>query len=401
MTKYLARLGHRVVVLTSDRSGAGPVEGAADVIRTPDMASTRLNWRLAPATKGGPQELPTGAARGIELHLVPDIALLSWLPFALPGVLRAARRFPIDCVITTAPPPSVHILGAALQRLGVRWIADLRDGWTVDPPRPPWRLGAERRLDEALERGLLRRADAVLGVTRPIVADLRERLAIDAQLVPNGFDPEETGHEDRRKVAGLLSDSRHSLVHTGRASVSERTPETLYAAIRSMLAADQSISGRLEVVFAGPLSAEEQRALADPELSRIVRAVGSLDHGAALALQREADSLLVIAGGPRERSLATGKLFEYLTTGLPILVIGEGSEAARIVGDTGTGFAVQAESPAAIAAGIERLMRGAGTTPDADAIARYSWERLAGQVGELVDELCARPAPRRRADRER
>jgi glycosyltransferase involved in cell wall biosynthesis len=396
MAKHLARHGHRITILTSNRSGSGAIEGAGSVLRTSDLASTRLNWRAFPAGEAGLQESPTGAAYGLELHAVPDTAIATWLPFALPQAIWAARRLAIECVITTSPPPSVHIIGPALQQLGVRWIADLRDGWTVDAPRPPMPLAAERQLDAVIERSLLQRADAVIGVTRSIVADLRDRLGVDARLLPNGYDPDERELPDARRTTGLLAAGRHSLVHTGRASVSERTPQTLYATLRRMLAADRSIADRLEVVFAGPLSREEKRELSDSELQQIARWVGSLDRARALALQEEADSLLVIASGPRERSLATGKLFEYLTAGPPILVIGDRSEAARIVAETGTGFAVPACSPQAIAAGINRLLSGLRRDPAREAIARYSWEALAVQASDLIEEVCARPVRRSR-----
>ena len=44
---------------------------------------------------------------------------------------------------------------------------------------------------------------------------------------------------------------------------------------------------------------------------------GLLDRGACVALQREAGALLLLTG--RDRSEATGKLFEYLEAGRPIL----------------------------------------------------------------------------------
>jgi glycosyltransferase involved in cell wall biosynthesis len=391
MAKHLARHGHRITILTSNRSGDGAVEGAGGVLRTSDLASTRLNWRALPARKGGLREPPSAAVYGLDLHAVPDIAAMTWLPFALPQAIRATRRLAIDCVITTSPPPSVHIIGAALKQLGAPWIADLRDGWTVDAPRPPFPLAVERRLDVMLERSLLQRADVVIGVTRSIVADLRDRLGVDARLLPNGYDPEERELPDARLATGLLAEGRHSLVHTGRASVSERTPDTLYAALRLMLAADRTIADRLEVVFAGPLSREEKRELSDPELQRITRWVGPLDRARALVLQQEANSLLVIATGPRERSLATGKLFEYLTAGPPILVIGDRSEAAEIVAETGTGFAVPAGSPQAIVTGINSLLiSGVPMNRVPEAIARYSWEALAVRASELIEEVCAR-----------
>ncbi len=54
----------------------------------------------------------------------------------------------------------------------------------------------------------------MIGVTEPIVADLRERLGAHAVLITNGFDPEDVPARDG--VASLLDPERHSIVHTGR-----------------------------------------------------------------------------------------------------------------------------------------------------------------------------------------
>ena len=54
-----------------------------------------------------------------------------------------------------------------------------------------------------------------------------------------------------------------------------------------------------------------------------------------VALQRRADCLLLITG--RDSSEATGKLFEYLAAGRPLIALAADNEAARIVESTGTG----------------------------------------------------------------
>ncbi len=377
-------------MLTSLRSGDGPIEGSLSTVRTRDLAATRLNWRSPEAASGIPSS-PTGPVRGIEAHAVPDVALATWLPFALPEALALARRGHFDCVITTSPPPSVHLLGLMLQRLGLPWIADFRDGWTVDAPRPPWPLAVEKRLDDALERKLVARADAVTAVTPSIASDLRARLGVDARLLPNGYDPAERQTIDTSRARGLLSPARHSLVHTGRAAISERSPTVVFDALRLLHRTRPAIAARLEVVFAGPVSAAEREQLADPALRDLARTVGVLDRPAALALQQAADSQLVIATGPRERSLATGKLFEYLTAGPPILVVGDQSAAASIVAATGTGFAVPAHSPELVAAGIERLVSGFSAAPNQTAITAYSWDVLAAHMSDLIEQVCARP----------
>jgi hypothetical protein len=385
LAKYLSRLGHSITVLTSRRSGEGAVEGAVATVRTADLAASGLNWRRS--SRGfSTGDAPTGAAHGIEAHVIPDMALVTWLPFCLPRArsLVAANKF--DCVITTSPPASTHVVGWWLRRSGIRWIADFRDGWTFDPQRAPWPMAWERRLDERLESSVLRRTDMVFGVTRPLVQDLRMRLGADARLLSNGYDPENDAEIETASVARLVSAERHSLVHTGRAGIAGRSPAAVLEAVRILLTREPDLAERLEIVFAGSLSAEEHQLLADPALLGTARAVGTLPHPQALALQRVADSLLLLPVGWAGPSVATGKLFEYLTAGPPILVIGKGSEAARIVRETGTGIA--ADEPPEIAAAIARLIGGFTTCRQPEEIGRYSWELLGRRASDLVEEAC-------------
>ena len=77
----------------------------------------------------------------------------------------------------------------------------------------------------------------------------------------------------------------------------------------------------------------------------------------SLRIQRGADALLLVTG--HNRSEATGKLFEYLASGRPILALAEGNEAARIVRETGTGVAVGGADPAGLRAALAALADGA------------------------------------------
>ncbi len=80
-----------------------------------------------------------------------------------------------------------------------------------------------------------------------------------------------------------------------------------------------------EIVFAGAITEGEQHLFSDPRYASVARSVGVLERPRALALQRAADALVVIAAGspgyPAE-SVATGKLFEYLAAERPVLVLG-------------------------------------------------------------------------------
>jgi glycosyltransferase involved in cell wall biosynthesis len=385
-SKYLARLGHRVAVLTSRVSGEGEIEDAEQVVRTNDLLLTRLNWRrghfAALSGQGGGDGYAPPSR--LERVVVPDLAAVTWLPFALQAALRLARAKRFDCVVTSSPPASAHLVGLALKRRGLCWIADFRDGWTFESQQPPWPLGLQRRIDAGLEHRVARRADALVAVTEPIAADLRDRFGARVEVITNGFDPEDEG----REAEGLLDDSRHSLVHTGRMAAARSSPKALLEALRRLRHDEPELAARLEVVFAGPHSAEERDLLAAADLDGLVRTVGALPRSGALSLQRQADSLLIVTEGARRTSVATGKLFEYLAAGRPVLVLGEETEAARIVEAEGAGLATSATDPASIAAALRRLLTEPLTGAETEARARYAYPELATRLADLIASVC-------------
>lgn len=388
LVKYLARTGYRVTVLTSMSSGRGALPGAAHVVRTRDLLVSPVNWRresfaaLAGGTGAGYEAAPSRVAS----LLVPDLAVVGWLPFALSRALAlaASRRF--DAVLTTSPPHSGHLVGLALHWRGLPWVADFRDGWTFESDRPAWPWAAQRFLDRALERRVAERAERLVAVAEPIAADLRTRFGREVATITNGFDPEEHGEVLSGVPLGVAAPAsdRHSLLHAGRMAYAGRSPASLLHALERA----PELSDRLEVLFAGPLSAAERGLIANPALHGAARAVGSLDRERTLALESASDSLLVLTSGHR-RGEATQKVFEYLASGKPILVLGEDTEAARIVSDAGGGIVAPAGDPDAIAAALRRLLDGRVSCASADAAQPYSYAELAQAMAEQVERAIA------------
>ena len=199
-------------------------------------------------------------------------------------------------------------------------------------------------------------------------------------MVPNGWDPEAA--PEPGAATGLLDPERASIVYTGRFGTPGRDPRPLVAALGELARSDPDAAAKLELVIAGPLTAEEAELFAtDVTPARIVHA-GSLDRPAALALQREADALLLIAQ-PIRSQLLNIKLFEYLAAERPLLALAAGTEAGRVVEAVG-GEAVRADDPEAIAGALARAAGGGLATPRAGALAEYTYpapaERLAAAV---------------------
>lgn len=393
LTRHLARQGHEVTVLTSVVSGSGPVPGAARTVRARDLMVSPLNWRRSnfDALQGGSQDAYDPRPSILASVAVPDLEVIGWLPFALPAALRIVRDGRIDCVVTTSPPRSGHLVGLALQVRGVPWVADFRDGWSFDvPDRPPYPLRAQRALDRALERAVARRADALTAVTDPITEDLRERLGGRATTITNGFDPLEEVADDG---ASLLRADRVSLVYTGSLAYGGSHPDVLLAAVRLLVDKRPEVAGLLEVVFAGALGAGERAAIEDPALRGVVRTLGVLSRPQTLALQRAADALLVIAPD-RRPSVATGKLFEYLAARRPILVLGEHSAAADIVRGGGSDLVAPGDDVEAIAGALSEVVAHRPPAPYEGAYARFSYEVLAETLALKIDHAAPIDGPR-------
>ena len=384
MTKYLRRLGHEVEVLTTSAFGS---DDDPSTHRTRDLQLWRAR-RAGRDTVGGLFDADTYGGRPHPLSrvIVPEPLAVAWAPFARSRALALNRQRRFDCVITTSPPESAHAVGMALRRRGVPWVADVRDAWTFEQLRPDFPTAPQRALDRRLERRWLGGADVVVCVSEPAAADLRRRGIADPLVITNGWDPETAPAEG--ELPGVLDPERVSLLYTGRFGTYGRDPRPLVEALGRLATADPKAAGRLEVVIAGPLTEEEARLMSrDVSPARIVLA-GSHPRAAALALQRHADALLLIAQ-PTRSQLLNIKLFEYLASGRPILALAAGTEAGRIVEEVGA-EAVRADDPEAIAAALARLAAGPPDPPAAEAIARYTYPAPAERLAEAVERAIGR-----------
>jgi glycosyltransferase involved in cell wall biosynthesis len=390
MAKWLRRLGHRVTVLTTSAYGQGDAATEEGVVRSADLQ--RLRARLHGRDRVDAlfdSDTYSGRPHVLSRIVVPEPLVAAWAPFARRDALRLNARERFDCVITSSPPESVHLVGRALRRRGLAWVADLRDGWTFEPIRPPFPTGIQRRLDKGLERRWLTAADAVVCVSRPAADDLRTRLGLKPELIPNGWDPDLVGDTTVTDAAGrLLDPERISLVYTGRFGSYGRDPTALIRALAVLAREHPETAAKLELIVAGPLTDDEAALMgSDVSPARIVIA-GTLAREAALALQRAADALLLVASA-RRTQLLNFKLFEYLAAGTPVLALAAGTEAGRVVAEAG-GEVVPSDDPQAIVEALRRLAAGELRPSDPAAREHYSYPRVAERMAAVAQGAISR-----------
>src|SRR5262249_61632053 len=107
--------------------------------------------------------------------LLPD-ENVTWNATAIPKAISIVRSEGIDVVLTTSPPASVHLIGAAVKRAtGVKWVADLRDSIALHAHRSADGIGA-RAKQKARAGGahlVARRADAIITAAESITTETR------------------------------------------------------------------------------------------------------------------------------------------------------------------------------------------------------------------------------------
>src|SRR5438876_5909516 len=105
--------------------------------------------------------------------LVPD-ENVTWNATAIPKAISIARSEAIDVVLTTSPPGSVHLIGAAVQKAtGAKWVADLRDSIVLHPHRSVEGAGAraKQKARAGVARLVARQADAIGAVSEAIAEE--------------------------------------------------------------------------------------------------------------------------------------------------------------------------------------------------------------------------------------
>ncbi|MBO6169408.1 MAG: glycosyltransferase [Bacteroidales bacterium] len=265
---------------------------------------------------------------------VPD-PRAGWVGPSVRYLKKYLQENPVDTIVTTGPPHSMHLIGQRLHKqTGVRWIADFRDPWTEmhyfkHMGLLPWTAAKHRRM----EQRVLDEASAVIAVSAPVRDDFQARTSTPVYLITNGFDS-----DDFASFPHPLPRSTFSLVHTG-LFASDGNPLRLWDVLSRKCSEDRSFKEQLRIRLAGKTDPEIIEALRMRGLADNVENLGYLPHFKTTDLQQSANVLLLpLRDEPEYAKALPGKIFEYLAARRPVLGIGqEGGAAAKLLGSTGSG----------------------------------------------------------------
>ncbi len=204
---------------------------------------------------------------------------------------------------------------------------------------------AKQAANAQVGRLVARYADAVSCVSDAIADEVRALAPRGVvRTIANGCDFDDFAGLEYRPAA------RFRITHTG-SFFGKRDPRPFLQALHD--------SGLDAVArFVGDFRASDLEWAQSLGLGDRLQLVGYAPHGESLRLQRDSEALLLLipeAGG-RGKGVLSGKVFEYLAGGRPILaVVPPDGAAARLIRDTGAGVVVAPDDVAGIREALESL----------------------------------------------
>ncbi len=262
---------------------------------------------------------------------IPD-ARVGWVSPSVKFLKKYISENPVDVIITSGPPHSLHLIGMKLkEELKLKWIADFRDPWTTIHYHKSLRLNkASERKHKELELKVLNEANLIV-VTSPTTKKEFEIITeTQIEVITNGYAVSEG-------ISPVL-DTSFSIAHIG-SLLSKRNPKIVWKILSEIASENKEFKRDLRIKLAGAVSNDVIENLTSYGLNQNCTFVGYVSHSEALRLQHNAQVLLLVEiDSPETRAIIPGKLFEYLAAHRPIISIGpKSSDIESIINETKSG----------------------------------------------------------------
>ena len=413
--KYLPALGWEPVIYTPenpemtavDRTLEKEVDPGLEVIKRPITEPYNLYRKLM--GKGAETDLQKLTAAGSKDEVTPissgkkswkqRLSLwiranvfvpdprITWVKPSVKFLKKYLKAHPVDAIVTTGPPQSMHLIGLKLHKaLGIPWVPDFRDPWTrmyylkhLPLSKASWILLRE------MEQNVLDNCTTVLTCTPMVQDDYAARTKTPVEMITNGFDEEDF------VISRQARNDKFVVTHTGLLAA-DGNPENLWRALQNLAEKDPEFREKLQINLIGRVDKAVLDTIDQAGLTPNLHLPGYLDHAATVDVQRSADVLILpLRNDPDYAIILPGKLFEYLASRRPILGIGQKDGAmARILNDTKSGITAEFSDIDTMESFLHDAWtqhKAGGIPPTGGDIDKYSRQSTAKQLAALLDKI--------------
>ena len=149
---------------------------------------------------------------------------------------------------------------------------------------------------------------------------------------------------------------------------------------------------KISVIFAGLVPNGFMDLIRTLKLEDVVQYVGYVQHARVVELQHDADVLwMTIGSRPGSSGISTGKLYEYMGTGKPILALVPPGTARQTLLRYGAAYIAEPESEADVILALNQITsdweKGNFPNPDDSFVSMFRRSRLTGKLAGVLDAV--------------
>jgi hypothetical protein len=389
IAKYLARLGWDVTVVTAEPSVWRHIDNPEEVdigLRREGIKRILSDhrWRCLDGHQlncrnEGLGWFIGGICRAAARRLGIDSGV-GWR-IAAEQACSTLSKGDADLILATALPVSAFRLAKKLSdRLGCPYVMDYRDPWTQNPHRE---TAAPSKLIQE-EKRLLAGSAAVTIVSPSWGEALDRQHGVSSKLhvVSNGYDPEDLSQVEPVQFGHF------AIVYAGIFYPPKRVITPVMRAIKRL---KENFADRASECYFHYYGPHQTHVLGEAKLADVTQNVvlhGHVPTAEALSAVKGANVAVVITtvldeASRGEQGIVTGKIFEAVGLGTPILLIcPSGSDAESVIRETGLGQAFRGNDVDGIAGFLRDLMSGHAVR--SENLAEYSWANIAKGLDHIL-----------------
>lgn len=296
------------------------------------------------------------------------------------------KKIKFDIIISTSNPWQTHLIAYLLKmsNLETKWIADFRDLWSINHYEYVKGDSINRKIHTFIEKKVISKASIITTVSEPLANDLSIlHKGKKAFVIYNGF--------ENLYPPVIKKNTKITIIHTGTIYRNRRDPSILFESINDLIEEKKIEISAIEVIFYGDRLGDLDHIVKKTKISKkIVKLKPKISRNKSIEFQKNADLLLLLEWGEaKTKGILTGKLFEYMASGTPIMSIGPDSSflASKVILENNAGF-ICSEEKEKIKSVILMIQDNTYRhRPDNDGISFYSREKQSEILDGIISDI--------------
>lgn len=319
--------------------------------------------------------------------LIPDPRRF-WINPSVRFLTGYLEKNPVDAIITTGPPHSMHMIGLGLKKNfpNLKWVADFRDPWTnIDFYKDLNLCWISDKIHHCQEKKIIQQADSIVVVSNGMKEEYELLNPKQIVVISNGYDESDVQQNEPEL------DKKFTISHIGTLNAA-RNPKIVWKVLGEISRENPQCKIDLQIQLVGKVDFSVLEAIQESGLTGNLLKIDYLSHAEAIAKQQSSQVLmLLINQSVNAKGILTGKFYEYLAVKRPVLAVGPvDGDVAGVLKETGAGIIVDFQdekgTKEAILEYYKRFKTGS-LKVQSDSILRFSRRSLTGELSILLNSL--------------